>query len=182
MKIAIVGTHCTGKTTLIKELLKKGEFKDFQFISSSTRQSSSYGLKINEDGDDLSQLYMASCDFKNIIEARENVISDRCLLDTSIYTRYLWEKGQCKKETLDTISFLWNTVRSQYDFLFWLRPEFNLVKDGVRSVDKGFQESIDLFFNLTSREKENLIVLSGSIEEKINELLNIIKDYRDDKK
>lgn len=181
MNIAIVGTHCTGKSTLIKSLSSlDSDFKWDKIVSSSTRGSLEFGLKINENGDDLSQLYMISSDVKSFIESgglqsEKKLLFDRCFLDTFIYSLYMSSEKKCSWTTTYICKQIWDTFSEKFDFIFWLRPEFELVDDGTRSINKDFQSEIDSLFHqyfLSSEVKP--IQLTGSLEERIKQFKQII--------
>lgn len=183
MKIAIIGTHGTGKTTLIQALSKEPEFQGFKMISSSTRGSVDYKLKINEDGDSLSQLYMACTDFKSLVEnnalcSETNFISDRSLLDTLIYTFYLLKKDKVSLPVMESIDVLWENSKIMYDYLFWLRPEFPLKGDGVRSTEIKFQQEVDLLFKNYFFRENNLFPsvyqITGTVEERVEKIKKIL--------
>lgn len=172
MNIAIVGTHCTGKTTLINKFVE--QYPEWKKITSPTRGAVNFGLKINEEGDSLSQLYMISSDMKTFVESgglrkESNLIFDRCFLDTYIYTVDMEMKEQCKRIISQICYEYWSLMKNYFDFIFWVRPEFEIVGDGVRSIDIDFQKRIDSsfdnYFKLNPSLK--LVLLSGPIENRL---------------
>jgi nicotinamide riboside kinase len=183
-RIAIVGTHSTGKSTLIEDLKEKlsPTLSDFYFIKQVNRECHKYGLKINEEANDLTQLYIAANDLKQIVEAPQDktVISDRCILDTYVYTLSMWKKGKVSEMVLDSISTLLGNCLSKYTHLIWLRPEFEVVPDGVRSVDEEWREELDSDFEgylkFIKLETCKIITLSGSREERVNKFIDIINE------
>ncbi len=184
MNIAIVGTHCTGKSTLVNKFLE--ENLEWIKISSSTRKSLDFGLEINEGGNSLSQLYMVSCDMKNFIESgglreEDNLIFDRCFLDTFIYSTYMLERGQCEESVVDICFKYWDIMRNYFDLIFWVRPEFELVGDGIRSTNLDFQTNIDKKFEKYFRTSIlTPVLLTGSIEDRlrtIKETVNV-RNYK----
>lgn len=181
-RIAIVGTHCTGKSTLIQDLKNRTSEEGIHFIKQVNRECHKYGLKINEEANDLTQLYIAANDLKQIIEAPQDkiVISDRCILDTLVYTKSMQFKGRVLRETFDSILTLFRNSIDKYTHLIWLRPEFEVVSDGVRSVDEVWRKELDEEFSyfITSIQGTGLkiITLSGSREERVNKFLEIINE------
>lgn len=180
-RIAIVGTHSTGKSTLIQDL--KDELRsetDIHFIKQVNRECHKYGLKINEEANDLTQLYIAANDLKQIVEAPQDktVISDRCILDTLIYTLSMAKKGKVEWDTWRAVRVLCNQTLLNYTHLIWLRPEFEVVPDGVRSVDEVWREELDREFEeyLCSPRIFKLTILSGSREERVNKFIEIINE------
>lgn len=180
MNIAIVGTHCTGKTTLINRFIEL--FPEWKKIDSSTRRAVEFGLKINEEGDFLSQLYMISSDMKTFIESGGirkdlNLIFDRCFLDTYIYTSDMCYQSKCKYIISQICYEYWDLMKKHFDFIFWVRPEFKIIGDGVRSIDVEFQKRIDSLFKkyFDSYLESNMILLSGSIEERLEIIKKVIK-------
>ena len=182
MNIAIVGTHCTGKTTLIDKFIET--FPDWEKISSPTRGAVNFGLKINEEGDSLSQLYMVSSDMKTFVENNglkdyPNLIFDRCFLDTYIYTADMVGRGQCKKVISQICYEYWDLMKEYFDFIFWVRPEFGLVGDGTRSTEVEFQKKIDTAFEVYFQlyPTPNMVLLSGSTKERLQIINKTINEY-----
>lgn len=179
MVISISGTHCTGKTTLINELKKDPFFKDAIFLSSSGKGLSKFGLNINTEGDSLTQLYLACRDFQQLVENRNNplVILDRSIVDTFIYTRYLYYQKKIVKDTYDMTSYLLKVIIEFIDHIFLLKPTFDLVEEKERSMDKQFQMDIfDLFDSVQKKEDEGEITyLPDDLEGRINTIKEFLK-------
>lgn len=143
MKIGIIGTHCSGKTTLIDTLYKNILFKEYEFLEEPIREISRARFKINKESDDAAQLAMLACHLRNL--QNKNFISDRSILDLFIYCATLDSvtddtKDYIFKKTLEYID--------QYDFLFWCAPEFPLKDDGFRVIDKEWQDEIENGFQV----------------------------------
>jgi len=139
MKIAFIGTHGIGKTTLAYELcneLKKAHL-DVGFIDEIARRCP---FPINEATSLEAQTWILATTIARELELGKiypNIICDRSVFDNYVY---LYHKFGHIDE-LHSLATYW--VRT-YDLLFkvpftrkYLRP------DGVRSVDLEFQESID---------------------------------------
>lgn len=183
MIISISGTHCTGKTTLINELKKDPFFKDAIFLSSSGKGLSKFGLHINENGDDLTQLYLACRDFQQIIENKGTkgvVICDRSIIDTYVYSKYLLRNARLRGSTLSIIESLFERVDKDIFHCFLVKPSFELVKESERSMDKKFQNKIFEIFDCSyNRAMEdgatNIEYLPDDLQGRINRIKEFIE-------
>lgn len=180
MKIVFCGSNGTGKTTLLNRLREIEEFKDFTFIIETTRDIMKFA-PINESGCDLTQQLVMSKELLNLYENKK-FISDRGLYDGWIYTESLYEKDQvtlgmsryAKSCCIDNIK--------KYDFIFYLPIEFELEDDGVRSNSNDWRREIDSLFQKYNSKMEdygaNIHQLNGTIEERVTQLLNIIRNVK----
>ena len=139
MKIAFIGTHGIGKTTLTYELctrLKKQDL-DVGFIEELARRCP---FPINEGTSLEAQTWILTMTITKEIE------------HTKVYQHII-----CDRSVLDNYAYLFNKfghVQALYDLvIYWVRTYDLLVKvpineqylrpDGVRSIDRGFQQAID---------------------------------------
>ncbi len=140
MKIAFIGTHGIGKTTLAYELCNelKKQHLDVGFIDEIARRCP---FPINEGTSLEAQTWILATTIGRELELNKiypNIICDRSVLDNYVY---LYHKFGHIPE-LHGLSRYW--VRT-YDLL--LRVPFTrkyLHPDGVRSTDLEFQQAIDL--------------------------------------
>jgi len=171
MKIVITGAQSTGKSTLLnyikKSELRDAKLKGFSFIDELTRQLKESGIVINENGNNLTQLLTVTTHIQNIV--KPNFISDRCILDALVYTAWMHEEGKVDDWVLEFAKQSCRVILKEYSHIFYLRPEFDLVDDGVRSSNIQFRDKItDLFeeyitnYNIESK----VIVLTGTVEER----------------
>jgi adenylate kinase family enzyme len=148
MKIAFIGTHGTGKTTLAHELVSKLKKRgiDAGFISEIARNCP---FPLNENTTKKSQIWIILSQIIKELEKEEKyatVISDRSVLDGYCY--YVNKFGRSRilepivKEHLKT-----------YDYLIRIpiKKEF-LKKDKLRSVNKEFQKKVDEKFDFLLKE------------------------------
>jgi len=139
MKIALIGSHGVGKTTLCFELAARLKRRnvDVEIVREVAR---SCPLPINLETTVRAQEWILHTQIREEIEAgavHDVVLCDRSVLDNYCYmvaaagTAKVWER------------FL-DYWLATYDVLIhvplWIRPTF----DGVRSVDSGFQEQVEL--------------------------------------
>lgn len=174
MKIAISGVQCTGKSTVLKELQKMPELSGYEFVFEGIRNLKSQGkIKINEDGNDNTQIVIANFHKDNLL--KENVILDRCILDCYAYSLYSYQKGMISKDTLDTVTKIYNETVNQYDVILYLRPEFEMIEDGVRSLNKEFRDEVLKNFESLIKDLKNVVVLSGTVENRVNQFKAVLK-------
>lgn len=178
IKILITGTHSTGKSTLLNELKEQKEFNSFRFIGGVTREAKLFGIDINEQGGEDTQLFCVCSDVLNLLKSqKDNVIFDRSIIDTFIYSKYLFLRSQISRTTMTIIRELYLKYINSFDFIFWLRPEFEIKDDGVRSINRDFQVDIDQLFEEEFLFREiNQITLSGTVEERINKIKAYVGD------
>lgn len=171
MRIAIIGTHGCGKTTLCNEMYKSIWFDDYKFATEPMREVARLGFSVNEHADDASQLAMVSLHLNNLLQ--HNLVADRSILDAYIYAKYLNETSLVvTNETVAFIEMLVNKNIGRYDYLFRCKPEFDLQADGFRSLDKKFQDDIDKLFDEEIKKRDlNVVNLTGSTKQRFTQVL-----------
>ena len=173
MKIAFTGTHSTGKTTLLNELKKVHNFEGFTFVEEITRTLKKQGYVINEMGGDETQQMVMDSHIKAI--NFENSILDRCALDGIVYTHYLFNNNQVSDEVFQSAFQTFLKLIWKYDIILHLKPEFDIVEDGVRSSNKEFQNEIDVLFDkYIDLFNIKTYRLSGSVEERLEQIKEIV--------
>ena len=177
MIVSFTGAQSTGKTTLLNELKKWKEFEDYVFIDEITRNVSKLGMNINEKGDDATQTAIMNAHIENLKKG-DNLILDRCSLDGVVYTHYLYLHGRVSRDTFDYARQIFTETCLKYDKILYLKPEFDIVDDGVRSSSVQFRDEIaDIFeryiteFNLG---KWNVVELSGSVEDRLKAIKKVM--------
>lgn len=138
-KIAFVGTHGTGKTTLTYQLA--GEFRrrghNVEVLKEVARECP---LPINEGTTIEAQWWILFRQMALEIECAarcEVIICDRSVLDNYAYLR----RAFGPQERLE--AFLVEWMRSYDEVVFVPVSEGRLAADGVRSTDERFQAEID---------------------------------------
>lgn len=171
--IALTGAHSTGKTTLINKLRSHNDV-DWEYVPSVTREiKKKYGVTINEAGDDITQLLMVGGDLHNsMIYDKKSIIMDRCIIDTLVYTQWMYLKGQVTSDTLVHAEHIFGLLISKLDHIFYTDPaDIEIEDDGVRSTDKKFRDEIIDLFEVIIKRKEiagKLTILTGSVENRFN--------------
>lgn len=156
---ALIGAHGTGKTTLLKELVKRNP-------SLVMSDGSSRPMKLIQE--ELGMTYEQYQIANNIFAIerhkqnhwQHNYITTRTLIDSWVYSYLAEMYTECDRlehaiyETpLDGIMY------------FYLPIEFEVENDGVRSGDKEFQERCDIMMlEMLERCKIIPIKITGSVE------------------
>lgn len=170
MIVSFTGAQSTGKTTLLNQMRNWECLKDYTFIDEITRNIEKKGMSINEKGNDDTQTAIMHAHIENLKKGN-NLVLDRCSLDGVVYTHYLYLHGKVSKDTFDYARQVFFGTCLMYDKIFYLKPEFDIVEDGVRSNSVQFRDEIaSIFegyisdFNL---RKYNVVELTGSVEERL---------------
>lgn len=177
MRIAITGSHNTGKTSLLKKLWPSLEFEGYDFYKEVIREIYKLGFPFNENADDSSQLAMLALHLLHL--KSENMITDRCILDNYVYAYMLRDKGyDISDECVDTLQAYFVDSIKKYDIYAFCPTEFEIKKDGFRMTDKKFQEEISneilKVINLYIPPSK-FILLHGETDERIKQLLEFKK-------
>lgn len=145
MKICLVGTHGTGKSTfsyiLGAHYKKKG--KNVKIIQEVARNCP---FPLNSGMTKQACLWIYHYHILKEIEYEsksEILICDRSYFDCFIYSKYF-------KINLGDHDYLiqagHRNLSKEYDKIIFIRPDIPIQEDGFRSTDKNFQKGIDKLF------------------------------------
>ena len=176
MRIGIAGAQSVGKTTLLNALRSEPEFKDYEICNEVTRRVSSYGLPINEEGNDITQRLIMQEHIVNVF-MYDNMITDRTVLDGFVYSSYLLTGQKINANTYLYADRIFERVINYYDLLFYIPPEFDIKDDGVRSMDIKFRDDIaNLFEYIINERMVPTIHLQGTVRERVGQVLKFVKE------
>jgi deoxyadenosine/deoxycytidine kinase len=177
VKVALIGTHGTGKTTLMNRVLT--DYRKFDKMSDAFSDAGAmFKDKLLEilDKNNLQLYFYARHLYR--VSINDDFISDRSVLDALCYAKYENRKGNLSNTMMNFLEDKSFELLNQYDYLFWLRPEFELVGEDKRPVDKEYQLAIDNIFQEYIQSKDiNIIRLSGTVEERYNIIKNILDKH-----
>lgn len=174
MKIQLSGAQGVGKTTLINLMREDPYFKDFSFNVELARTLSKEGYKVDREIDDEAQNKILDKTLELLKKEGDNVY-DRSILDAFVYTTYYFEKQQLSYYTYTRCKDAFESFISYLDFLFIIKPEFELKADGFRSTDTKYQKEInDLFELIIKTYKISVIYLTGTPEQRINQIKEVL--------
>lgn len=165
MKIVILGSHGTGKTTLAKRLLgylrdnyefkieKISHVKDNQvillektfgrlhwvYLPETPFEATQHGFSMNKETSLESEFWMIAKQIE--LEMRSAPwVADKCLIDMLAYARYFFADQPHFLKIIEDICLR----NINYDLVFYLPSnEFPIEDDGLRLTDRDFQLSID---------------------------------------
>ena len=180
MIISFTGAQSTGKSTLFGRCKFDSRFNNFNYEPEITRWAKkTYGLAINEGGDDLTQLAILNRHLHNHLAYKnKNVLLDRCILDGLVYTGYLYMNNKISEEVNEYATFLFQKLIQDIDIIFYTEPDIPLVDDGERSVNVEFRDTIvKLFEEAIELFNIPVVRLSGSAEERLNVIYKAMDDF-----
>ena len=152
MKVAFIGTHGVGKTTLCYDLaacLKKRDLS-VELVREVARECP---LPINRETTLPAQSWILHTQIAWELEAQaktEVVVCDRAALDNFCYLKRAGGAGPHEK-ALETLVRSWTPT---YDFLFKVPIVGDPRFDGIRDMDVAFQHEIDELISATLAEWE----------------------------
>lgn len=194
MKIAIIGTHCNGKTTLVEEFLKRWPmyskpektYRDFLVEKK---------IKLNQKGTKESQKVIldALIDEAQAASAsgNENIIFDRCVIDNLVYSLWLNSNSKVDDNFIMDCKFLVAETVKLFDIIFYLPlcKDIPIVKRKSRDSDPVYREEIDNIFRavVNTYEKNSgvffpqrdcpaVIALEGPADLRCDQIQLYIKD------
>jgi predicted ATPase len=186
MKIAIIGTHGTGKTTLLNALSQLPEFREYKIISELPRKYlEENNLTIQEVNSNVElqskfQKYCFREQLRQQAIAGDNYISDRSLFDVIAYSQASdFEEIQKMGDSFKSIIRL-DEELSLYDLLIFCPIEWNMSQDDIdnnRMEDEIYRELINDLIHLQSlfyESEDKLITVTGSTEERVKTILSKI--------
>jgi len=167
MKIGFCGTMSVGKTTLVKELKKLGEFKDHQFVTERSQHLMNQGIPLNTDSTLKGQtVFLAE---RSLELLQENIVTDRTIIDVISFAKCSKSMDYIEKEEFINLA---SYLIPEYDYIFYISPEGVEIEDnGVREIDSKYRNEIDFtiirFLDKYHQNIKNLIRLEGTTEERI---------------
>ena len=179
MIVSFTGAQSTGKTTLLNILKIKN--KDINFIDEVTRRiNREYDLPINESGSTLTQLMIIADHVANIFRKYDSdlVILDRCIIDGLVYSEWLYDNNNISISMIDLATEIYHSIYKKYDIIFYTDPkDVELVDDGERSIDKQFRDDIISSFDYRIKSLNNVVLLSGTVEERLETVKKTFEKY-----
>ena len=175
MKIGFCGTMSVGKTTLVKELKKLSEFKDYTFRTERSKYLMEMGIPLNTDSTLKGQLIFAAERASELMQKK--VITDRTIIDVMVFSKLSKSMSQAEKFYLGATI---QPLMAEYDILFYISPKGVKIEDnGIRETDAKYRMAIDdeIKSIIQMHGNNKVITISGTIKERIKQVKSIIAQY-----
>ena len=174
MRIGFCGTVSVGKTTLVNELSKLSEFKDYTFTTERSKHLRDLGIPLNTDSTLKGQTVFLSERCSELIA--KNVITDRTIIDVISFTLNASSIEQSGKLAFEHYA---SRFIEEYDWIFYVSPAgVNIEDNNVRTTDAVYRSQIDQTIkHLCSCHLDkikNFGIISGSIENRIKQIKSYI--------
>jgi predicted ATPase len=172
MKIIFTGAQGTGKTSVMDAL--PDTFNKIRGITRNIIKEKK--LTVNEYSDNASQTHIFNA-YEHQLVSTDNYIAERGLIDVYAYTMSRVKAGKCSQTIAETqLSKIEKFNTKNPDVIYIYFPiEFDIVEDGVRSMNKDFQKEIDEIIHTTLLKTGcNYFSVSGTVEQRVSQILNII--------
>ena len=158
MKVAFVGAHSTGKSTLFDEIIKHPKFDSYKKIDTIARnRPKGFTDKANQGYVNRAYLWQHFIN-PNFISAR------------SMYDAWAYSRVNCGL-TFYKQRFNLGVQLIHYDYLFYLPIEFQLKDDNYRPTTIEYQYKIDTELNKLFKEYNvNYTTITGTIEQRLSRI------------
>lgn len=173
MKIGLTGTVSVGKTTLVEELKKLEQFKNYEIATERSKYLRDLGISLDTDSTLKGQLIFAA--ERSLELMKENIITDRTIYDICAFTLSAksinWD---IKKMYCELIL----SIRHEYDIIIYVDPEgIDIENNGVRTTDPNYRVILDNIIKMMLDEypPNKLIKVKGTNEERIKTILSELK-------
>jgi predicted ATPase len=181
VKVAISGAHGTGKTTLVRAISAVDPTVAVvpevpRLLLDLLEDSGQLRRETNTLPRQLAIIISQMVHEAQLVTTGRILLTDRSVADHWAYTAFLF--GQADPE----MTFVEASVRQwmrTYDRIFYLRPEFAPIDDGIREKDVTFQLEIDRFLSgFYSDLGISIHELSGSVEQRRDDFLTTVGEDR----
>jgi GTPase SAR1 family protein len=175
MKIGLCGTMSVGKTTLVNELKKLEQFKDYEFATERSKYLMDLGIPLNTDSTLKGQTIFLAERVAELM--KENVITDRTVLDVIAFTNLASSIDFKDKEYFEDYA---RVFVGEYDYIFYIDPIGTTMEDnGIRETDLKYRENIDAAvikaMNTYGHRCKNVHVIKGTTSKRIEQILDLVK-------
>ena len=160
-----------GKTTLVKELKKLGEFKDHQFVTERSQHLMNQGIPLNTDSTLKGQtVFLAE---RSLELLQENIVTDRTIIDVMAFTNCAKKVSYMDEDAFEEYA---KRFISQYDHIFYISPEGIEIEDnGIRETDIDYRRQIDEEIQkLLLKHRPIVHTLKGTTKERISKIIETI--------
>jgi len=175
MKIGFCGTVSVGKTTLVNAIKELPEFSHYTFATERSKYLRDLGIPLNTDSTLKGQTIFLAERCSELMY--DNLITDRTIIDVIAFTKSAKSINILDKDKFEQYA---STFLGEYDYIFYISPEgLPIENNGVRETNPEYRDLIDFtiqsVINRHDHKLKNVNVLEGTTEERIQQILNVIK-------
>lgn len=175
LRICIVGSFSTGKTTLAEILARR---LDLPLLPETAREVVELGFKLDKDATPETETLIFLKQYNNELSNAE-FVADRSLIDVMAYAGWVLDNRQHTKEIAlweECTRLAERRLRSNYSHVFYLPIEFPIVPDGLRPEDPEFQQEIDdRILSLLKAHDIDYETAKGSVEERLEQIESVLR-------
>ena len=173
MRIGICGTMSVGKSTLVNELSKLEQFKDYSLFTERSKYLRDLGIPLNNDSTIRGQFIFLAERSTELLS--DNMIADRTIYDVSAFTlsSKTIQSWQDKRTFVDAARLLID----YYDLIIYVSPKGVEIEDnGIREIDPEYRDKIDFVIRemLAEYPPKKLVIVEGSNEERIQKIISYL--------
>ena len=171
MKIGFCGTMSVGKTTLVNELAKLSEFKDYTSRTERSKHLMDMGIPLNTDSTLKGQLVFAAERASELL--CDKIITDRTVIDVMAFSAL--SESMTANEAFHLNSALGHLVED-YDHLFYISPVGVKIEDnGVRETDVRYRDNINKkILQILDWRDAKYTTIQGTTEERVKLVKSVI--------
>lgn len=185
MNIALTGSHSTGKTTLLNEVVRRNNKYKIVSITETARIVIEKGFPMAKDATVDSYINYVNEQLKSELNTSkikyDILISDRTILDAVAYSQVnkkLTNDPYIPTYVIEMLEKVWLIEKEFYDFYVYCPVEYPLIFDGVRDADCVYQKTVSAQLKILL-EKNNIkhYVISGNVDQRHDALVKIIEAH-----
>ena len=170
MKIGFTGTMSVGKSTLVYALKELPEFKDYFFATERSKYLRDLGIPLNTDSTLKGQTIFLAERCSELM--RENVITDRTIIDVMAFTHCAQSIDKVDKEQFTQYA---SQFVEDYDYIFYVSPiGVQIENNGVRETNVDYRDLIDKTIKYVVKDNLHNIkrfgIISGTTEQRIEQI------------
>jgi GTPase SAR1 family protein len=170
MKIGLCGTMSVGKSTLVHALKELPEFKDYFFATERSKYLRDLGIPLNTDSTLKGQTIFLAERCSELM--RENVITDRTILDVMAFTQCAQSIDEKEKQSF--VNYAAQFLK-EYDYIFYISPIGVEIEDnGIRETNSEYRNIIDISIKSLIKSNidnfKNFGIVTGTVEERIKQV------------
>ena len=171
MKIGFCGTMSVGKTTLVNELAKLPEFKDYTFRTERSKYLMDMGIPLNTDSTLKGQLVFAAERASELL--CDKIITDRTVIDVMAFSAL--SNSMSGNESFHLNSALGHLI-DDYDYLFYVSPVGVKMEDnGVRETDLRYRDNINKkILEILDWRGVKYTTIQGNTEERVKLVKSVV--------